>query len=764
MRGRLRWNLPAALPSGNFEKQDPEFRALIEALSRNGLYYAGLFAVALTVAHVTAHATLFGYVLTWEYGGDGRPVLVLWDKALIVALGFLAIVLSRFRISLVSSRLLSAGVVLSISLAVLIDDILNENVAFSAGWTALVLLVAVNTIPLKAWQTFLLGIASIGVLAAGKVFLPPMLDVAGISIIRTQMVYMAIVVIVLTAITSLLYRYRYQQFAAERSARALNRILEDRTAALEAEKEKTEEQAAQLMKMEEMKSNFFSNITHQFRTPLTLILGPAQDALEGRLGPLDPRLQEQIEMVHRNGLGLQHLIDQLLDLSRLDAGGMRLEPEEGDLQLFLDSVHKAFLPLAQRKHINFEYRANCGALWTSFDADKLEKALSNLLSNAIKFTPAGGKVRLKLCVSDTIEIQVRDSGPGIPDAELEHVFDRFYQARGITGDVQGSGIGLALAKELVELHGGTIRIESEIDFGTGMIVTLPLQGEPAVEQVVLYHPPEPVLAVAEPLGTAEAASDAPSVLVIDDNVDVRQYLRSHLASRYRVLEAGNGRAGIDLARKHHPDLIISDVMMPEIDGVEVCRTLKDDDATRDIPIVLLTAKATEKDKIDGLAARADDYMFKPFSATELLTRAENLIELRRMLRVAPGSAARMQPSMPDVSSADQVLLDSVRASIEKHMSNTNFGVEWLADEVALSARQLQRRLQAMVRLSAAGLIRMMRLQRAAQLLERRAGTVSEIAYTVGFQDAAYFARLFKQTYGLTPSEYAEQHRPEVLTL
>jgi signal transduction histidine kinase/DNA-binding response OmpR family regulator len=596
---------------------------------------------------------------------------------------------------------------------------------------------------------------------------PALLGVDGAGVMYTQMVYMALVVVVVTGLTSLIYRYRYEQYAAHRNAQSLNRTLEERTRALEIEKQKTEEQAQRLAKMEELKSRFFSNVTHQFRTPLTLIVGPAQDALDERFGPVEAPLRPQIELIHRNALGLQHLIDQLLDLSRLDAGGMRLETQYADLQVFLASMHQAFTPLAERRQIGFEYRTSCSEVWTYFDADKLEKAISNLLSNAFKFTPAGGRVRLALRVADEIEIHVRDSGPGIPEGEVGHVFDRFYQARGVDGGSSGSGIGLALARELVELHGGTIGIDSEVGFGTHLTVRLPHHGDSTTVQMT----PSALELVGdgaiagdgaglqeEDIETVVARADgSPAILVVDDNDDVRAYLRSHLEPRYSVLEARNGRAGIALAQKHRPALVICDVMMPDIEGLEVCRVLKGDEATSTIPIVLLTARATEEAKLEGLAARADDYMFKPFSAAELLTRVENLIELRRMLWRAPGGGYEMSPSVPEISSADEKFLEGVKAAIEQRMSNTNFGVEWLADEVALSARQLQRRLHATVGLSAAGLVRMMRLQRAAQLLERRAGTVSEIAYMVGFQDAGYFASLFKQTYGLTPSTYAEQH-------
>jgi signal transduction histidine kinase/DNA-binding response OmpR family regulator len=750
--------------SGDRES-DAEFRELIARLSRRGMGYAGLFAIALTAVHLAVHNFVLGHDFTWSYAlSEGlRTEVALWDKSIIVALGIVAVVMSRRNLALHWSRLVSGILVLAVCLAILIDDILNGDASFSAAYFALALLVAVNTIPFKPWHTLLLGTATIGIMAAGILLAPVLLGTDGVGLMKTQMVYMALVVVVVTAVTSLIYRYRYEQYAAHRSAQSLNRMLEERTRALEAEKEKTEEQAAALARMEELKSRFFSNITHQFRTPLTLIVGPAQDALDEPLGALEPRLRPLIELIHRNALGLQHLIDQLLDLSRLDAGGVRLETKHADLQAFLASMHQAFMPLAQRKQIAFEYHTNCGELWTHFDADKLQKAIDNLLSNAFKFTPPAGRVRLALRAGEDIEIDVWDSGPGIPEDEVAHVFDRFHQARTVDGGTPGSGIGLALARELVELHGGTISVDSVVGFGARLKIRLPYdRGDPALDIVApelefAGDGSDPV--EGDPILVVTESGDPPLILVIDDNDDVRLYLRQHLEPRYAVLEAPNGRTGVALARKHRPALVICDVMMPDIDGLEVCRILKADETTSNIPIVLLTARATEEAKLEGLAARADDYMFKPFSAAELLTRVENLIELRRMLRRAPGAAPLLSPSVPNVSSADARFLQAVKDVIEQHMGNSNFSVEWLADEVALSARQLQRRAQAAAGISASGLIRMMRLQRSAQLLERRAATVSEIAYMVGFQDPGYFARLFKQTYGLTPSAYAEQRSP-----
>jgi signal transduction histidine kinase/DNA-binding response OmpR family regulator len=763
-------------------ERDPGYRQVVLRLCGRGLFYGGVFAIVLVVAHLAAHSLLLGFDVAWSYDPTQRPRthVVVWDKLLIFVLGALAVGVARWRPALPWARLMAVLLILVVCLAMLADDVLNGDTTFSAAYFTLVLLVAINTMPFKPWQTAGMGAAAAGLLWGGKTALPGILGVEAVEVVQSQIVYMALVVIVLTAITSLLYRHRYQQYSAQESDKRLNRMLEERsqalellnhmleerTHALEHEKAITEEQAARLVTMEELKARFFSNITHQFRTPLTLILGPTQDALEQRFGPVSPDLRGQMEVVHRNALSLQHLIDQLLDLSRIDAGGMRLETEKCELDEFLRDLHAAFLPLAERKSIALEYLYEGRRVTTLLDPDKLEKALSNLLSNAIKFTPPGGRVRLSALVEDAIQIEVRDTGPGIPTDELPHIFDRFHQARGIAGDGAGSGIGLALARELIELHGGTLAAESSVGFGTRLLVTLPLEMTEAakeVESVLESRSPDDDAGEEEPdlddvHAPATCSPASTSILLIEDHDDVRAYLRRHLEPRYHVLEAAGGREGLRLARSHRPALIICDVMMPDLDGLEVCRILKASPLTRDIPVVLLTARASEEAKIEGLAARADDYMFKPFSAAELLSRVENLIELRRLLRQTADAGGLLSPLVPEVASADKRFLDAVQASIENHLANSSFGVDWLADEVAISARQLQRRLHATVGLSAAGLIRMMRLQRAAHLLEHRTGNVSEVGQMVGFPNAVYFARVFKQAFGVTPSMYAGRHQ------
>ena len=573
--------------------------------------------------------------------------------------------------------------------------------------------------------------------------------------------------------------YRLRVRHLKQRQRELAREVQTRTRELALEKQKTEAQAEQLREMDRLKSRFFANISHEFRTPLTLILGPLRDALDGANGPPG---RKQLQMMQRNSLRLQRLINQLLDLSKLEAGRMPLHARLRNPAVFIRGLVQSFASLAERRHITLTYHAEQDELLLYFDADKLEKVISNLLSNAFKFTPPQGRIQVGVRgVEDEtgrfVEVRVQDTGPGIPAEELPYIFDRFHQVNGsTTREREGTGIGLTLAKELVERHGGHISVESEVGGGTAFIVRLPqgkehltpddlideereaMPGEAALPEVSSLALDEETHDATRPVAPPD---DAPVVLVVEDNADVRAYLKDHLAALYRVEEAADGVEGLEKARALCPELVISDVMMPKMDGYALCRTIKADSQLNHIPVVLLTARADEESKVEGLETGADDYLYKPFSAAELLVRVENLIEIRRLLHQRFNRGVPLRPADVYVSSADEAFIEQVRAVIEAQMANSAFTVDVLADEMALSPRQLQRKLRALTRLSPSGLIRSMRLERAARLLEQRAGNVSEVALAVGFRDTKYFSRLFRQAFGVLPSAYVAP-APDVL--
>ncbi len=447
-------------------------------------------------------------------------------------------------------------------------------------------------------------------------------------------------------------RWRYRHMA-KRSAELESMVME-RTESLRREKRKTEEQARQLMEMDKLKTQFFSNISHEFRTPLTLILGP----LEGLLGldapPARERLKQQHEIMLRNGRRLLRLINQLLDISRLEAGRMKMSARKVNITDFVKPILFAFDSLARTREITLSLEAADPDLEVWFDPEKIEKILFNLLANAFQFTESGGAITLSITVTrdrlnrDAVQLCVTDTGCGIEEAQLNVIFDRFRQADGShTREREGTGIGLSLVKELVSLHHGHVWAESEREKGSQFFVVLPLgkkhfkAGElcldqsdpdqftaPGQAQIEIAH----LRAEQEKAGGAGDGGLGETVLVVDDHPDIRDYIRNTMERDYRVFEAVDGRHGLEMARQHKPDLIISDVMMPVMDGYEMCRRIRKDRDLSHIPIIMLTAKASDEMKVEGLEIGANDYISKPFNARELCARVRNLLNIREQER------------------------------------------------------------------------------------------------------------------------------------
>lgn len=530
------------------------------------------------------------------------------------------------------------------------------------------------------------------------------------------------------------------------------------------------EHANRLAALDEAKNRFFTNISHEFRTPLTLIIGPLEDLLA------DPKLAEptaqQLKPALRNAKRLLQLIHQLLDVSKLEAGKLTLQAREVDMNRFLHHLTQAFAPLAERQHIDFAADLPSESVLLYVDPDHFEKIVVNLIANAFKFTPAEGRIRLTLRIEDAHAlITVQDNGAGIASEKLPFVFERFYQVDEPSIALHsGTGIGLALTKELTVLHGGTIDATSSVGFGSTFAVRLPLGRAHLTPEQIAASPTAPsrqdldVALLSEGDGASEVlvpslGSNQTTVLIVDDNADVRAYVKRHLLPRYRVLEATNGAEALTLAREVLPDLIVSDVMMPEMDGYALCQALKHDDELDYVPVILLTARAEQEDKLQGLAEGADDYLTKPFSGRELAARVDNLITSRHRLRLRfslTATPTQTPPTQP-VANTNEVFLAQVQTAIEEHLGDEHFSVERLAEAVHMSRVHLFRRLRALRDCTPTEWIWEIRLARAQQLLDGNAGSVSEVAYAVGFKSVSHFSKRFRNQFGLSPSAYRKQH-------
>jgi len=528
-------------------------------------------------------------------------------------------------------------------------------------------------------------------------------------------------------------------------------------------------EAERLKALDKVRSDFFSNVTHEFRTPLTLILGHLEQVITK---VEDERIRRELRIVQRNAKQLSKLINQLLDIAKIEADRMDLNLRHGDIVSFLREIQTSFKSMSDAKKVALVFESSEEVIDMSFDPDKIELIFYNLLSNAFKFTE-NGEVSLRIGRAERdgkpfVRLAIQDTGIGIVEDQIPLVFDRFYQsesARWLKN--KGTGIGLALVKELVELHRGTIDLKSISGVGTEINIMLPLVQDivseskgnlvPALEVI----DPEmeltlPAQNVASKLSEFEL--DAQNIiLVVEDNDDIRRFVSLTLNSDYRIFEANNGTTGWEMAKEMIPDLIITDIMMPGMDGYQLTKQVKKHEMTSHIPVIMLTARAGEDSRIEGLQVGADAYIPKPFSGKELQAQIRNLIAQRQTLKQKFSRNMLMRPNEVKEPSMEEKFLLRVRSTVEKHMADENFTVEELATEVGLSRAQLHRKLIALTGVSASRYVRNFRLELAMDLLKKNVGTVSEIAYRVGFASPAYFTKCFTEDFGMPPSQVRKEN-------
>ncbi len=569
---------------------------------------------------------------------------------------------------------------------------------------------------------------------------------------RTWWAYLLYIFLFIGLLWTIL-RWRSRQLKVKNEA--LEKLIAVRTAEVQHQANQLKIQAEKLQELDKAKSRFFANISHEFRTPLTLIKGPIEQLEQN----FDEKLSmENVKMIRRNSNRVLSMVNQLLDLSKIDEGSLKLAPTEGDVYKCLRAATSSFNSHAAQRNIDYRVQIPQNVLWASFDRDKLENIIYNLLGNSFKFSEDGAEITCVVSYGEFgLHILVSDSGKGIPKEKLPFIFERFYQVDSTTTkEKEGSGIGLSLSRDLIELMDGTVTVSSEPGKGTLFTVQLPIEeirtGKRKKEEDVAQLDKTPN---KKPYAFSKADKrNLPTILLVEDNMDMRNFITEQLVKFYKVKKANNGMIGLKKAITNPPDLIITDLMMPKMDGIELCRKLKTDVNTSHIPVIMLTAKAGMDNKIEGLETGADDYLTKPFDAKELLVRTKNLIEQRQKLReLFANTGIQVDPKKITVTSIDQKFLEQLLTLLEENYSDSDFGVPQMQEALAMSKTQLHRKLKALTNEAPGELLRNFRLKRAAQLLSQKEDSVTQIAYKVGFNNLSYFAKCFKELYGVAPSSY-----------
>jgi signal transduction histidine kinase/DNA-binding response OmpR family regulator len=608
-----------------------------------------------------------------------------------------------------------------------------------------------------------------------------------------------------------IYAIRKRNIELERLVRKRTDIINTQNQELIAQSESLKKLNEKVKEANQAKLRFFTNVSHDFRTPLTLILGPLENLISNK--HVEPWITKQHLLMHRNSQRLLELINQLMDFRKLDTGHLKLRVRHLDIVDFLNQIFVSFSILSQKKNINFIFDCDLEKLHMWYDADKIEKIVSNLLSNAFKYTSENGRIILECRMIDRNEakinftdhlalfdknpycfmISVSDTGIGIPEDQINQIFDRFYRvSESSLQNEQGSGIGLAIIKELVELHKGYISVKSkakdnELQYSvsdakpgsmisansTSFTILLPIgkehfkANEISLENESAEHnsrsKPGQIYSEAEDEMNVQLTENiiplpdnAPRILIVDDNSDVRDYVTNILQNHYHIEQSVNGKDGLNKAHNLQFDLIISDVMMPEMDGIELCKSIKTDSRSSHIPVILLTAKSSKDNQLTGYETGADDYIIKPFNSDLLVARVKNLIESRKTIRRRFLKQIVFNPDDLTQNSVDRKILKSAYEIVEKNISNSEFNITVLSKEMGMSERHLYRKLTSLTDQTPNSFITNIRLKKAAQLILENELQFAEIAYIVGFSDPSYFSSTFKKHYGVSPTNFSKQ--------
>lgn len=595
---------------------------------------------------------------------------------------------------------------------------------------------------------------------------------------RLILIFLIALLVLIAALVILTFKaFRNKKIANEKLEAKNHKIKKQNIAILE-QRDKLVEVSQQLEEATQAKLRFFTNISHEFRTPLTLIKGPLENLMQSEQYTAEQ--QNQFKLMHRNTIRLLRLVNQLMDFRKLENKKMELAASENDLIAFLQETKDSFASLASGRNIELDVVCPEKQLPVWFDRDKMDKVLFNILSNAFKFTSDGGKITILAnkvipmvpgIYTEEVQIEIKDTGIGMAEKHLDKIFDRFYQA-GKSHAVKGTGLGLNLSKEFVDMHRGRISVKSTEGKGTSFFIYLPLGNqhllpdEMVIEETIQEHNLDNQiltrdLAIDEiPSATIEEGKNKPVILVVEDVSDVREFIRMSLGNQYQVIEAKNGKDGLEKALEEEPDLIISDVMMPVMDGLELTRHLKTDMKTCHIPIILLTAKAALEHKLEGLEEGADSYIPKPFNSRHLQVRVKKLLELRAKIREHYKEQLDFQEKESDLNRLDKKFLSKITQIVEQNSGNEDLSVDDLGHKLGMSRVHLYRKIKKLTDMSVCEFVTSVKLRKSLELLRNSGQTIAEIAYEVGFSSPSYFTRCFKEQFKMSPTEYMQNKKGE----
>ncbi|MGC8803091.1 MAG: hybrid sensor histidine kinase/response regulator transcription factor, partial [Bacteroidales bacterium] len=538
---------------------------------------------------------------------------------------------------------------------------------------------------------------------------------------------------------------------------------------------------SKIEELSKMKIQFFTNISHELRTPLTLISNPLQDLISSK--KVDASIKKELSVIQRNVDRLLQLVNQLLDFRKIDSGELKLKITQTNLVELLGEICNSFEQYAQTRNISLQYIHRDEEIILWLDREKIITVFFNLISNAFKYSPDNSTITVEIerkqapenDLDAYVEVKVTDEGIGIEKEFQPHIFDRFYQVQGPhQRGKAGTGIGLAISKEYIEAHQGKITVDSEPGHGSKFTVILPLRKEQLNDFIELSSDALTekenkeattqlinALSATIDSGWSSASNDIKkSMLIVEDNTDLLHYLANRFSAKYHVSVADNGARGLQLALEKNPDIIITDIMMPDMDGISLCKKLKNDLRTSHIPIIILTARTTEESNLESLEAGADVYIQKPFNFEILKAQVKSLIDSREKIRINFSKNIILQPKEIVATSLDERFMMKLMEVIEKNIANPDFGIKHLTDEMNMSHSVIFRKVKALTGSNVIEFIRSVRLKKAAQLLQKQKLPVSEVSLMVGFNDAKYFSKCFIKEFGVSPREYAKGITPE----